>query len=194
MMTKSKIRHSHALVEENELTVIKLEAMTNLIWIIFVPSIIIILIFSIIEYGFFSWYEYMILAGISVFVGIPIVCIILTVLIMILTRLNVVKTDDDWFLHQRSASTFVSTGIQGSPLHQRTFNRSLKSWNSRLPCQILLVASIGSCITPLVTAVLPTVYTTVRINFLGDLPGDWGFNIASQLAWVNLIALMILCN
>ena len=83
-------------MEENELTVIKLEAMTNLIWIIFVPSIIIILIFSIIEYGFFSWYEYMILAGISVFVGIPIVCIILTVLIMILTRLNVVKTDGDW--------------------------------------------------------------------------------------------------
>ena len=39
----------------------------------------------------------------------------------------------------------------------------------------------------LVTAVLPTVYTTVRINFLGDLPGDWGFNIASQLAWVNLM-------
>ena len=39
----------------------------------------------------------------------------------------------------------------------------------------------------LITAVLPTVYTTVRINFLGDLPGDWGFNIASQLAWVNLM-------
>ena len=82
-------------MEENELSLIKLEAMTNLIWIIFVPSIIIILTFSIIEYGFFSWYEYMILAGISVFIGIPIVCIILTVLIMILTRLNVVKTDGD---------------------------------------------------------------------------------------------------
>ena len=39
----------------------------------------------------------------------------------------------------------------------------------------------------LVTAALPTVYTTVRINFLGDIPGDWGFNIASQLAWVNLM-------
>lgn len=43
----------------------------------------------------------------------------------------------------------------------------------------------------LVTAVLPTVYTTVRINFLGDLPGDWGFNIASQLAWVNLMVEVI---
>ena len=39
----------------------------------------------------------------------------------------------------------------------------------------------------LLTAVLPTIYTTVRINYLGDLPGDWGFNIASQLAWVNLM-------
>lgn len=33
---------------------------------------------------------------------------------------------------------------------------------------------------------IPTVYTTVRIFFLGQLPGDWGFNIASQLSWVNL--------
>ena len=37
----------------------------------------------------------------------------------------------------------------------------------------------------LLTAV--RIYTTVRINYLGDLPGDWGFNIASQLAWVNLM-------
>ncbi|MCL2798186.1 MAG: multidrug transporter [Firmicutes bacterium] len=33
---------------------------------------------------------------------------------------------------------------------------------------------------------LPTIYTTVRIFFIGDMPGDWGFNIASQLSWVNL--------
>ena len=38
----------------------------------------------------------------------------------------------------------------------------------------------------LLTAAFPTVYTTARIHFLGDLPSDWGFNIASQLAWVNL--------
>lgn len=38
----------------------------------------------------------------------------------------------------------------------------------------------------LLTAALPTIYTTVRIHYLGDLPNDWGFNIASQLAWVNL--------
>lgn len=33
---------------------------------------------------------------------------------------------------------------------------------------------------------LPTIYQTIRIHFLGDMPGDWGFNIASQLSWVNL--------
>jgi len=34
---------------------------------------------------------------------------------------------------------------------------------------------------------IPTVYTTVRIFLIGQLPGDWGFNIASQLSWVNLL-------
>ena len=37
------------------------------------------------------------------------------------------------------------------------------------------------------TGFFPTLYTTVRIFFLGDIPGDWGFNIASQMAWVGLI-------
>ena len=34
---------------------------------------------------------------------------------------------------------------------------------------------------------IPTIYTTVRIFLIGQLPGDWGFNIASQLSWVNLL-------
>jgi hypothetical protein len=38
----------------------------------------------------------------------------------------------------------------------------------------------------LITAAFPTVYTSTRIYFLGDLPAEWGVNIASQLAWVNL--------
>ena len=83
-------------VEEKELKVLKLEEMTNLIWIIYIPLIIIILIYSIIEYGFFSIYEYTILAGIAVFVGIPIVCIVLGILIMILTKLNFVEIDGNW--------------------------------------------------------------------------------------------------
>ena len=39
----------------------------------------------------------------------------------------------------------------------------------------------------LVMGFIPTIYKTVRIFFLGNLPIDWGFNIASQLAWVNII-------
>jgi Na+-driven multidrug efflux pump len=38
----------------------------------------------------------------------------------------------------------------------------------------------------LLLALLPTLYLTLRINYLGNLPGDWGYNIASQMAWVNL--------
>ncbi|WNY23479.1 hypothetical protein MmiHf6_07860 [Methanimicrococcus hongohii] len=33
----------------------------------------------------------------------------------------------------------------------------------------------------------PAIYLSVRINFLGDMPQEWGINIASQLAWINLI-------
>ena len=83
-------------MEEKELKVLKLEEMTNLMWIIYIPLVIIILIFTISKYGFFSMYEYTMLAGIAVFVGIPIVCIILGVSIMILTKLNFVETDGNW--------------------------------------------------------------------------------------------------
>ncbi|MBR5216861.1 MAG: multidrug transporter [Oscillospiraceae bacterium] len=34
---------------------------------------------------------------------------------------------------------------------------------------------------------VPTVYTTARVVFLGQLPGDYAFSIAGQLAWVNLL-------
>jgi hypothetical protein len=37
------------------------------------------------------------------------------------------------------------------------------------------------------TGLLPTIYLTVRINFLGALPADWGYNIASQLTWLNVM-------
>jgi len=39
----------------------------------------------------------------------------------------------------------------------------------------------------LITMLLPTAYQTVRIYFLGNMPSDWGINIASQLSWINLI-------
>lgn len=34
--------------------------------------------------------------------------------------------------------------------------------------------------------VLPSIYMTVRIFFLGQMPNEWGVNIASQLQYVNL--------
>lgn len=32
----------------------------------------------------------------------------------------------------------------------------------------------------------PTIYTTLRVFWLGQLPGEWSFSIAGQLSWVNL--------
>ncbi len=52
--------------------------------------------------------------------------------------------------------------------------RALKTVNYRLWFAIFI------------TMLLPTVYQTVRIFFLGDMPSDSGINIASQLQWVNL--------
>ena len=39
----------------------------------------------------------------------------------------------------------------------------------------------------LVLGLVPTIYTTVRVFFLGRLPGEWSFSIAGQLSWVNLL-------
>ena len=39
----------------------------------------------------------------------------------------------------------------------------------------------------LVMGLVPTIYTTVRVFWLGNLPGDWSYSIAGQLSWVNLI-------
>ena len=42
-------------------------------------------------------------------------------------------------------------------------------------------------ISLLVLGLVPTIYTTVRVFFLGQLPGEWSFSIAGQLSWVNLL-------
>ena len=39
----------------------------------------------------------------------------------------------------------------------------------------------------LVMGLCPTIYTTLRVFFLGKLPGEWSFSIAGQLSWVNLL-------
>ena len=38
----------------------------------------------------------------------------------------------------------------------------------------------------LVMGLCPTIYTTLRVFYLGDLPGEWSYSIAGQLSWVNL--------
>ena len=52
---------------------------------------------------------------------------------------------------------------------------SLKNINYRLFASLLV---LGLC---------PTIYTTLRVFFLGQLPGEWAFSIAGQLSWVNLL-------
>lgn len=53
--------------------------------------------------------------------------------------------------------------------------KSLKKINYKLFLSLLIM---GLC---------PTIYTTVRVFFLGQLPGEWAFSIAGQLSWVNLL-------
>ncbi|WP_295092511.1 MATE family Na+-driven efflux transporter [Ruminococcus sp.] len=53
--------------------------------------------------------------------------------------------------------------------------KSLKNINGRLFLALLVM---GLC---------PTLYTTLRTFFLGQLPGDWSYSIAGQLSWVNLL-------
>lgn len=57
----------------------------------------------------------------------------------------------------------------------KAIGKSLKKINYKLFVSLLI---LGLC---------PTIYTTVRIFFLGQLPGIWSYSIAGQLSWVNLI-------
>ena len=53
--------------------------------------------------------------------------------------------------------------------------RSLKNLNWKLFISLLVM---GLC---------PSIYITLRVFFLGKLPGDWVFSIAGKLSWVNLL-------
>lgn len=57
---------------------------------------------------------------------------------------------------------------------KKTIN-SLKRINYKLFIALLV---LGLC---------PTIYTTVRVFFLGQLPGEWSYSIAGQLSWINLL-------
>ena len=55
------------------------------------------------------------------------------------------------------------------------FKLSLKSINYKLYASLLLLGFV------------PTIYTTLRVFFIGKLPSEWAFFIAGQLSWVNLL-------
>lgn len=75
---------------------------------------------------------------------------------------------------------FLQTdGINQTALKEITkmklIKKSLKNINLKLFAALLVM---GLC---------PTVWTTVRTFFVGQLPGEWSYSIAGQLSWVNLI-------
>lgn len=53
--------------------------------------------------------------------------------------------------------------------------KSCKNINYKLFLSLLIM---GFC---------PTIYNTIRIFWLGELPGDYSYSIAGQLSWINLI-------
>lgn len=55
------------------------------------------------------------------------------------------------------------------------FKLSLQNMDYKLYFSLLF---LGLC---------PTVYSTVRISFLGQMPSEWAYSIAGQLSWVNLL-------
>ncbi|HAS6193154.1 TPA: multidrug transporter [Vibrio vulnificus] len=40
--------------------------------------------------------------------------------------------------------------------------------------------------TLIVSSLIPLIYTTTRIHFLGNMPDSWAFSIAAQVAWLNI--------
>ena len=52
---------------------------------------------------------------------------------------------------------------------------SLKNINFKLYISLLFLGLV------------PTIYTTIRVFFVGQLPIEWSFSIAGQLSWVNLL-------
>lgn len=39
----------------------------------------------------------------------------------------------------------------------------------------------------IVLALCPTIYTTLRVFLIGQLPNEWSYSIAGQLSWINLL-------
>lgn len=54
-------------------------------------------------------------------------------------------------------------------------NNSLKSIDYKMYFALLILGFV------------PTIYTSLRVFFVGQLPSEWSYSIAGQLSWVNLI-------
>ena len=65
--------------------------------------------------------------------------------------------------------------MSGGAKDMNKITKSLSNLNWKLFFSLLI---LGLC---------PTIYTTVRVFLLGQLPGTWSFSIAGQLSWINLI-------
>lgn len=39
----------------------------------------------------------------------------------------------------------------------------------------------------ILTSIVPLIYSTTRIHFLGEVPHPWAFSIAAQVAWLNVV-------
>jgi len=86
-------------VEGNDSKVLELDEMTDLIWLIWGLLSVMIFIFSFYEYGYsrtFGFAGFTIIGAILLFILLPVICIISGILIMIFSKLNLVKTDGDW--------------------------------------------------------------------------------------------------
>ena len=57
----------------------------------------------------------------------------------------------------------------------RNLHSSIKAVNLKLYRTLLLISLI------------PAVYTSLRIYFIGQLPNEWAYSIAGQLTWISLI-------
>lgn len=64
-------------------------------------------------------------------------------------------------------------------LINRLLLKPFKGFNTRLYFILLLIL------------LTPTIYKTLRIYYLGDLPSDNGFNVASQIIWLNVVVEMV---
>ena len=82
-------------MEDVELKALKLDEVNELVWTISLPLILVAVIASVFEFGFFFLFghlEWVILLGFLPLV----VCVIVGALFMILSKLNLVGTDGDW--------------------------------------------------------------------------------------------------